>query len=80
MGTPPYTGIDGDVPPPWLEWDVDYHIDRQDRRLPCIWYNAATGRCRHYEYRPQVCREFEVGTPDCREFRQQHRIDEPRLR
>jgi len=36
---------------------------------PCTWLEAATGRCRHYEYRPRACREFEVGGRDCRDAR-----------
>lgn len=75
IGTPPYTGIDGDVPPPWLEWNVNRHCDRLDRRLPCIWYDLKTRRCQHYEHRPQICRDFEVGCFDCLEFRRDHKID-----
>jgi Fe-S-cluster containining protein len=36
---------------------------------PCIWFDAATGLCRHYEYRPLACREFELGGEDCRDSR-----------
>jgi Fe-S-cluster containining protein len=36
---------------------------------PCIWLDLVTGRCRHYEHRPDVCREFEVGSTSCRESR-----------
>ena len=36
---------------------------------PCVWFEAATGRCGHYEYRPLACREFEVGGEDCRDAR-----------
>jgi Fe-S-cluster containining protein len=36
---------------------------------PCLWYDAATGRCRHYEFRPKACRSFEVGSIDCRDAR-----------
>jgi len=36
---------------------------------PCLWYDAGTGRCRHYDYRPRVCREFSVGGDDCRDAR-----------
>jgi Fe-S-cluster containining protein len=36
---------------------------------PCLWYDAQTARCRHYEYRPLACREFEVGGEDCRDAR-----------
>jgi Fe-S-cluster containining protein len=75
IGTPPFTGIGDDVPPPWLEWDVNEHDERRDQRLPCIWYDARTRLCRHYEYRPEICRDFDVGCFDCREFRQQCGID-----
>jgi Fe-S-cluster containining protein len=36
---------------------------------PCLWYDAGSGRCRHYEYRPRACRAFEVGGVDCRDAR-----------
>lgn len=31
---------------------------------PCVWLGA-DGRCRGYEFRPDVCREFVPGGPDC---------------
>src|SRR4051794_39788026 len=36
---------------------------------PCSWYDAETGRCRHYDHRPRACRAFEVGGVDCRDAR-----------
>jgi uncharacterized protein len=36
---------------------------------PCLWFDAATGRCRHYEVRPRACREFAVGGVDCHDAR-----------
>jgi Fe-S-cluster containining protein len=36
---------------------------------PCLWFDAETGLCGHYEYRPLACREFEVGGEDCRDSR-----------
>jgi Fe-S-cluster containining protein len=36
---------------------------------PCLWFDATSGRCRHYEYRPRACREFERGGGDCRDAR-----------
>jgi uncharacterized protein len=36
---------------------------------PCLWYDAETGRCRHYDYRPRACREFAVGGEECRDAR-----------
>jgi len=32
---------------------------------PCIWLDQATGKCKHYEHRPDVCRDFEVGGAGC---------------
>jgi Fe-S-cluster containining protein len=36
---------------------------------PCLWYDAATARCRHYDHRPRACRAFAVGGDDCRDAR-----------
>jgi Fe-S-cluster containining protein len=45
--------------------------------LPCLWFDAQTRRCRHYEHRPDVCQEFEVGGPNCRAWRASLYIGEP---
>jgi len=42
---------------------------------PCLWYDAATRRCRHYEYRPGECRGFEPGSRACRRIRRECGID-----
>jgi uncharacterized protein len=42
---------------------------------PCLWFDAETGRCRHYEYRPRACRAFEVGSRDCHDARRRAGID-----
>ena len=36
---------------------------------PCIWFDATSRKCRHYEYRPRACRQFEMGGTDCRDAR-----------
>lgn len=36
---------------------------------PCVWLDRATGKCRHYDLRPDVCREFEVGCRACLAYR-----------
>src|SRR3954471_16852887 len=36
---------------------------------PCIWFDAGSGRCRHYDERPRACREYELGGADCRDAR-----------
>jgi Fe-S-cluster containining protein len=48
-----------------------------DYGSPCLWYDASTRRCRHYEYRPRACREFQVGGIDCRDARRRSGIGEP---
>jgi Fe-S-cluster containining protein len=65
-----------------LKWDrpdlmAEVLADERARRTaggpffgtPCTWYEPATGRCRHYEYRPHACRAFEIGSVDCRDAR-----------
>jgi Fe-S-cluster containining protein len=42
---------------------------------PCLWFDAETGRCRHYEYRPHACRAFTLGGRDCRDARRRAGID-----
>jgi Fe-S-cluster containining protein len=43
---------------------------------PCIWFDAATKQCRHYEYRPDLCRdEIMPGDDECRLWRQEEGID-----
>lgn len=38
---------------------------------PCFWFDQATGRCKHYEARPEICRDFEVGCDDCLRYREE---------
>ena len=42
---------------------------------PCLWYDAATRRCRNHELRPRACREFAVGGQDCRDARRRAGIE-----
>jgi Fe-S-cluster containining protein len=45
---------------------------RYERGLPCIWYDAETRRCRHYEHRPGTCRRFEIASDGCTQWRAGH--------
>jgi uncharacterized protein len=45
--------------------------DRSAYDCPCLWFDLESGRCRHYEYRPEVCREFEVGGEECLRLREE---------
>ena len=40
--------------------------DQQFELIPCVWYEADTKKCSHYEYRPKACRDFEMGSDLCR--------------
>jgi uncharacterized protein len=42
---------------------------------PCSWLDATEGRCRFYEFRPDICRSFEVGAKWCSRFRQMLEIE-----
>jgi Fe-S-cluster containining protein len=44
---------------------------------PCLWFDAGTSRCRHYEYRPRACREFAVGGEDCHDARRRAGVGRP---
>jgi Fe-S-cluster containining protein len=46
---------------------------RHERGLPCIWHDAETGLCRHYEHRPPLCRELPIGGHSCLFWRERRR-------
>jgi Putative zinc- or iron-chelating domain len=44
--------------------------ERAKAGLPCLWLDEKTGRCRHYEFRPEACREaVQPGDESCLAFR-----------
>jgi Fe-S-cluster containining protein len=43
---------------------------------PCVWFDAETRRCRHYELRGKICRDFEPGSEDCLSVRKEYKVDE----
>lgn len=47
--------------------------DRPDRS-PCSWLDQATGKCRWYEFRPDVCRGLDVGSQGCLDWRKKFRV------
>ena len=49
--------------------------DRSIEVTPCLWHDAVTGKCGHYEWRPQICRDFQAGGPTCRAIRKGEGID-----
>lgn len=63
--------------PPGLPAELVAEIDEQFAGLTrgqepqerCLWFDPATLRCRHYEFRPQVCRDYELGGRACLERR-----------
>jgi uncharacterized protein len=42
---------------------------RLERKLPCLWLDPTSKRCRHYDLRPKICRDFAIGSPKCLELR-----------
>ena len=55
----------------WPVWQVRLEVSES----PCLWYDATTARCRHYEFRPDACRTFEINTGPCYESRAKWGID-----
>ena len=62
--------------PEWLRAELRDLGDKFDRdgfpadNAPCIWFDAESRRCRHYEYRPEICRDEVVpGDEGCRLWR-----------
>jgi uncharacterized protein len=44
-----------------------------EEKSACTWFDMATRKCRHYDYRPPICREFQRGEPLCLEQREEAR-------
>lgn len=42
---------------------------RPTERLPCVWLDLESRRCRRYGERPRVCRDLKMGGPECVSFR-----------
>ena len=72
--------------PPYLD-EIDFIplalqrevIDARKREAelagqPCLWWDPATGKCRHHEHRPNICREYEVGGELCLETRERFEV------
>jgi hypothetical protein len=87
MVRPPFLGPDD---PDWDRLNRErpdlvagIEFDRRMRRAnkddgddyPCLWLDRETGRCRHYQYRPEVCRDFEPGDEDCLAARRRFGLD-----
>ncbi len=53
--------------------DLDYAERRANggpfEGTPCVWYDAQTRKCQHYEYRPLACQMFEINDVDCHDAR-----------
>lgn len=68
--------------PPELKAELQLLADRFDRTgwpssgEPCVWFDAETKGCRHYDYRPDICQDFELGGESCLEIRAAR--DQPR--
>jgi uncharacterized protein len=53
----------------------NYLLLHSQEDAPCIWYDAATQKCKHHEHHPTTCREFEVGGEGCLIWRKLRGID-----
>lgn len=55
--------------PQMLIEEIDFHFSGltrgQEPLERCLWFDAATRQCRHYELRPQLCRDYELGGQAC---------------
>lgn len=45
-----------------------------DDGCPCVWLDRATGKCKHYNFRPDICRDYERGGYACVSARRQSGI------
>ena len=49
--------------------EIDFHFSGllrgQEPQESCLWYDATTRQCKHYEYRPQICHDYELGGREC---------------
>lgn len=59
--------------PASLQAEIDSHFAGlrrgEEPQEQCLWFDSATRRCRHYEWRPPICREFELGGSACQAVR-----------
>jgi uncharacterized protein len=93
--SPPFRRVfDGDGEEAWerLRWDrpdllAEILADTRARKAnggasfgtPCLWFDATTARCLHYDHRPRACHDFALGGLDCLDARRRADI-EPRVR
>jgi Fe-S-cluster containining protein len=85
MRTPPFAGptdphwqrLSAELKAEVRDWVMDgtprydFMVKFDGNVNPCIWLDLVSGKCRHYELRPQVCRDYEVGNQSCRTLRRE---------
>jgi uncharacterized protein len=57
--------------------DLSLNSNRGRYDQCCCWFDPATRRCRHYDFRPTECRTFEVGGVGCLAVRSYHGMENP---
>ena len=68
---PPFDSYERSFVPPELLKEIDDGIDADIAAgstvddKPCLWFDEATGQCKHYDDRPDVCQIFVVGSDGC---------------
>jgi uncharacterized protein len=66
--------------PPGLPDELQREIDAafgglyrgQEPLDRCLWFDPATRRCRHYEWRPRICHDYELADRPCLALRREH--------
>jgi Fe-S-cluster containining protein len=73
--TPPFI-----CPPTFELWGLDKWICSPRRAYadeqPCVWLDRITGKCTHYEDRPDICMDYEVGCESCVALRREAGLPE----
>ena len=77
MNSPPFLGMDDPYfagLPPAIRASYERGMAGREFTgwpdgVPCFWLTEE-GRCRYYQYRPEVCRDFEPGGESCLAWRQ----------
>ena len=59
------------------EYERKKWFDDWPEEAPCFWLDQSTGKCKHYDQRPDICRDFDRGSPECLEFRKNIYSDLP---
>jgi Fe-S-cluster containining protein len=57
-----------------LQRRKDAGLATMDYEAPCHWLDRDSGKCRHYDLRPEICRDYDVGDEPCIKARKLYQI------